>query len=63
MIEKAGLKGKKIGGAQISEQHANFIINMGGAEAKDVLELIDLAKKEVKNKLGIKLEEEIKFLS
>jgi len=63
LIEKAGLKGKKIGGAQISEQHANFIINMGGAEAKDVLELIDLAKKEVKNKLGIKLEEEIKFLS
>jgi len=56
------LKGRTIGGAQISEQHANFIINLGGAKAKDVLGLIDLAKKEVKNKFGIKLEEEIKLL-
>ena len=62
LIEKAGLNGKRIGRAQISEQHANFIINTGGAKAKDVLELIDLAKKEVKNKLGVKIEEEIKLL-
>ena len=62
LIEEAGLKGRTIGGAQISEQHANFIINLGGAKAKDVLGLIDLAKKEVKNKFGIKLEEEIKLL-
>ncbi|MBI2626141.1 MAG: UDP-N-acetylmuramate dehydrogenase [Candidatus Nealsonbacteria bacterium] len=63
LIEKAGLKGKKIGGAQISDQHANFIINTGRAKAKDVLALIDLAKKEVKNKLGVAIEEEIQILS
>jgi len=63
LIEKAGLKGKKIGRAQISDQHANFIVNLGGAKAKDVLELMNLAKKEVKNKLGIKIEEEIQILS
>lgn len=63
LIEKAGLKGKTIGGAQISEQHANFIINTGGAKARDVLALINLAKKEVKNKFGIKIEEEVQILS
>lgn len=63
LIEEAGLKGKKIGGAQISEQHANFIVNAGGAKAKDVLKLIDSAKKDVKNKFGVVIEEEIQFLS
>ncbi|MBI2041678.1 MAG: UDP-N-acetylmuramate dehydrogenase [Candidatus Nealsonbacteria bacterium] len=62
LIEKAGLKGRTIGGAQISEHHANFIVNLGGAKSKDVLDLIDLAKKEVKNKFGIEIEEEIKYL-
>lgn len=62
LIEKAGLKGKKIGKAKISEQHANFIINTGNATAKDVLVLVNLAKKEVKNKFGIKIEEEIQLL-
>lgn len=63
LIGRAGLKGKRIGGAQISEQHANFIVNTDGAKAKDVLALIDLAKKEVKNKFGINLEEEVHYLS
>src|SRR3989344_2715767 len=63
LIEKAGLKGKQIGEAQISQLHANFIVNCGGAKAKDVLKLINLAKKEVKNKFGIKLEEEIQKIS
>ncbi len=62
-IEKCNLKGKKIGQAQISEKHANFIVNLGGARAKDVLTLINLVKKEVKTKLGILLEEEIQYLS
>ena len=62
LIEKCGLKGKKIGGAKISEKHSNFIINIGNAEAKDVLDLISLAKKEVKDKLGIELEEEIELV-
>ncbi|MBI2450032.1 MAG: UDP-N-acetylmuramate dehydrogenase [Candidatus Nealsonbacteria bacterium] len=63
LIEKASLKGKIIGKAQISEQHANFIVNLGGAKAKDVLKLIDLVKKEVKNKFRIEIEEEIQILS
>ena len=59
LIEQCGLKGKKIGGAQISEKHANFFINIGGAKATDVVSLIDLAKSEVKNKFKIDLKEEI----
>jgi UDP-N-acetylmuramate dehydrogenase len=62
LIEKCGLAGKKIGKAQISEKHANFIINLGGAKSKDVLSLINLAKKKVKNKFGIELEPEVQFL-
>jgi len=59
LIEKSGLKGKIIGDAQISEKHCNFIVNLGRAEAKDVLALINLVKKEVKNKFDINIEEEI----
>jgi len=62
LIDKCGLKGKKIGGAQISEKHANFIINLGNAKATDVLELINLSKQEVKNKFGVELEEEIQII-
>lgn len=62
IIEQCGLKGKKTGQAQISEKHANFIINLGGAKAEDVLELINLIKQEVKEKIGVELEEEIKIL-
>ena len=62
MIEKCGLKGKQIGGAKISEQHANFIINTGRAKASDVLELIALVKKKVKEQFKIDLKTEIKFL-
>lgn len=62
LIEKVGLKGKKIGGAQISEQHANFIINLGNAKAKDVTALIGLAQKKVKEVFGVSLEEEVQFV-
>jgi len=62
LIEKCGLSGKKIGKAQISEKHANFIINLGGAKAKDVLSLINLAKKKVKKTFGIELETEVQFI-
>lgn len=55
LIEECGLKGKKIGGAMISEKHANFIINHGNASAKDIRDLIDLAKSEVKKKFNIDL--------
>jgi len=61
LIEKAGLKGKRIGGAEISLKHANFIINVGRAKEKDVKKLINFVKKQVKNKFGLVLEEEIQF--
>ena len=61
LIEDAALKGKTIGGAQISDKHANFIINIGNAAAKDVVSLIDLIKKEIKEKndIELKCEQEI----
>ena len=62
LIEKVGLAGKQIGKAKISEKHSNFIINLGGAKAKDVLALIKLAKKKVKAKIGVNLETEIQFV-
>lgn len=63
LIDECGLKGKSIGDAYISSKHANFIINKGQARASDVLRLIDLIKREVKNKFKICLEQEIKILS
>jgi UDP-N-acetylmuramate dehydrogenase len=62
LIDKCGLKGKKIGEAQISKIHANFIVNLGGGKAKNVIRLINLAKKKVKKKFKINLEEEIQHL-
>lgn len=62
LIEKCGLKGKKIGGAQISEKHANFIVNLKEARAKDILKLINLIKQKVKRKFGIILKEEIQII-
>ncbi|MFH1423678.1 MAG: UDP-N-acetylmuramate dehydrogenase [Candidatus Nealsonbacteria bacterium] len=59
LIEKAGLKGEKIGGAQISDIHSNFIVNLGDATAQDVLSLIRLIKETVNKKFKVKLEEEI----
>lgn len=61
-IEDAGLKGTQIGNAQISEKHANFIINLGGATASDVYNLIELVKKSVLEKFGILLQLEVKLL-
>lgn len=62
LIEDAGLKGKRIGGAQISEKHGNFIVNVAKATATDVLALIRLAREEVAQKSGITLELEVKLL-
>ncbi len=62
LIEGAGLKGYKHGGAQISEKHANFIVNSSSASAADVKALIDLARNEVKKTYGIELTTEVRFL-
>ena len=62
LIEKCGLKGKKIGKVKVSEKHDNFIVNLGGGKAKDVMKLIKIIKNRVKKKFGVVLEEEIQFL-
>ncbi len=59
LIDKLGLKGFKSGGAEISEKHANFIINKGNAQGKDIEKLILMIRKKVKEKYGLDLEEEI----
>jgi len=62
LLEAAGLKGKRIGNAGISSQHANFFINDGQTKAADMKALIDLAQKTVKEKFGIQLELEIELI-
>jgi len=61
LIEELGLKGRQHGGAQISELHGNFIVNVGSAKASDVLSLINLAKKNALEMRGIKLETEVRI--
>ncbi|MBI4138119.1 MAG: UDP-N-acetylmuramate dehydrogenase [Candidatus Wildermuthbacteria bacterium] len=62
LISQVNLKGLRVGGAQISEKHPNYMINLGGARARDVLELIESAKKTVKEKYGLELEKEIEYV-
>jgi UDP-N-acetylmuramate dehydrogenase len=62
LIEQVGAKGWQVGKAQVSEQHANFIVNLGGATSKDILNLMDLIQKAVKKEYGVTLEPEIIFL-
>lgn len=61
LIEKAGLKGYAIGGAKVSEKHANFIVNTGNATAKDIIALMKYIRETIKSKLGISLESEIEI--
>jgi UDP-N-acetylmuramate dehydrogenase len=62
LIESVGLKGKRVGGAMISDKHANVIVNVGGARAEDVLALMDTARQRVREQTGIDLEPEIKVV-
>ena len=62
LVQDAGLKGKTIGGAQVSEKHSGFLINIGGATAQDILDLIAFCQKEVKDKFGVTLETEVKIV-
>jgi UDP-N-acetylmuramate dehydrogenase len=59
LIDQAGLKGRRIGGVQISPKHANFLVNVDHGTARDVLELVDLAQKEVRRQTGYELRMEI----
>ncbi|MDK7182943.1 UDP-N-acetylmuramate dehydrogenase [Lacticaseibacillus rhamnosus] len=62
MIQKAGLQGHIIGGAQVSNKHAGFIINLGNATATDYLDMIHLIQKTVKAKFGVDLEPEVRII-
>lgn len=63
LIEECGLKGKTIGGAQVSVKHSGFIINIGNATAKDVADLVEFVKETVKKEKGVELEPEIRIIS
>lgn len=62
LIEDSGLKGLTLGKAQVSDKHAGFVVNLGNAKAKDILDLIDVVKSTVYSKFGVMLEEEVKIL-
>ncbi len=62
LITHVGLRGKKIGGAQMSKQHPNYLVNTGNATADDVLMLSSFVKTRVRNELGIQLKEEIQYV-
>lgn len=62
LIEQCGLKGFGLGSAQVSLKHANFIVNMGGAYAADIDRVIQHVRKSVKDKLGVELQTEVKYL-
>jgi UDP-N-acetylmuramate dehydrogenase len=62
LIQECGLKGTRIGGAEISTKHANFIVNVGGAKASDIEALIELAQKTVRDKFGVELEREVRIV-
>ena len=62
LIDQCGLKGHAVGGAQISNKHAGFIVNTGNAKAEDVLQLVEITKKEVKEKFGKEIQLEIEVI-
>lgn len=62
LIQDAGLMGYTVGGAQVSEKHAGFVINRGGATCADVLALIDHVREEVRRQFGVELEPEVRLL-
>jgi len=62
LIDQCGLKGFTVGGAQVSEKHAGFVINRGGATCADVLELVAQVRRRVLEATGVTLEMEVKIL-
>ncbi len=62
LIEQAGLKEKRIGGAYISSEHGNFIVNIGNASAEDIAILISYIKQQIRDKFGVQLQEEVRYI-
>jgi UDP-N-acetylmuramate dehydrogenase len=62
LIEDSGLKGKKLGGAEVSIKHSGFIINKEGATAKEILDLISVVQQTVKEKYDVELSTEVRII-
>ena len=62
LIDEAGLRGMSVGGAQVSEAHTNFLVNIGGAKAEDFIRLAAIVKERVLNTSGVSLEEEVRIM-
>jgi UDP-N-acetylmuramate dehydrogenase len=62
LIEAAGLKGTRVGKAEVSNRHANFIVNLGGAKGEDVRRLMVIVGAEVQKKFGVQLKSEVQLL-
>jgi UDP-N-acetylmuramate dehydrogenase len=62
LIEQTGLKGYQIGGAQVAQRHANFILNCGGAKASDIFQLIRYVQEQVEKRWSVLLEPEVKII-
>lgn len=62
MIDEAGLRGVRVGGAQVSEKHTGFVVNAGGATARDVLALMAYVQDTVEARFGVRLEPEVRIL-
>jgi UDP-N-acetylmuramate dehydrogenase len=62
LIEAVGLKGHRVGNAAWSDVHANFVVNLGGATAREVLALVNLARARVRERFGIVLEPEVRLM-
>jgi UDP-N-acetylmuramate dehydrogenase len=62
LIDRAGLKGRRVGGAEVSTVHGNFIVNRGGATAADILELAGIVRATVRERFGVSLEEEVRVI-
>ena len=61
LVEEAGLKGARVGGAQVSEKHANFIVNLGQATSKEILALVERVEHEVERRFGVRLVREFEL--
>ena len=59
LIEEIGMRGTRVGGAMVSEKHANFIVNEDNARAEDVIQLVEVIQKEVRKRFGVELITEV----
>jgi UDP-N-acetylmuramate dehydrogenase len=62
LIQDCGLRGYRVGGAQVSEKHCGFVVNTGGASAQDIYRLTEYISEEVYHRFGVKLEREVRLL-